>query len=112
MGGFVFWGYRMIQIREQIRELQSDDLPWSQGLASLCGQKVNSNFGVGTIVQLRDGTHGIKVRLLCQHEGCRKTRTFYLGPGPGGPDHYAYNIKGKYMADLRDQSWVCPAHRE
>jgi hypothetical protein len=97
--------------------IKANDICWTDD--ELLGEQVECSIptyfdavlGIGTLVQIKDGSYKIKVRLYCDHAGCHKFRTFYLGPGPAGPDHYVYNIYGKFLADLLEESWACPKHR-
>jgi hypothetical protein len=42
---------------------------------------------------------------------CKRKITVYLGRGAGGEDCYAYDKKGKFLADLRNQVWYCHTHQ-
>jgi len=89
-------------------DLQGRSKRW---IANRLGQKVQTYAaGIGTLVIIKNGWWAIRVRLLCNHAPCRRTHTVYLRRGCGGPDHYAYNFKGEYVADLRDQVFNCGQH--
>lgn len=92
-------------------DLQGRSKRW---IANQLGQKVETYAaGIGTLVIIGDGHWAIRVRLLCNHagcDGCKRTHTVYLRRGCGGPDHYAHNFKGEYVADLRDQVFNCGQH--
>jgi hypothetical protein len=91
--------------------LHSEDLQGrsKRWIANRLGQKVETYAaGIGTLVIIKDGGWAIRVRLVCI--GCSRTHVVYLRPGCGGPDHYAHNFKGEYVADLRDQVFNCGKH--
>jgi len=88
-------------------DLQGRSKRW---IANRLGQKVETYAaGVGTLVNIKDGW-AIRVRLLCCVPGCKRTHTVYLRHGCGGPDHYAHNFKGEYIADLRNEAFHCGKH--
>lgn len=89
-------------------DLQGRTKRW---IANRLGQKVATcAAGTGTLVIIGDGHWAIRVRLLCNHAPCRRTHVVYLRRGCGGPDHYAHNFKGEYVADLRDKVFNCGGH--
>ncbi len=68
--------------------------------------------GVGKLCILDDGGWAIRVYLACQgQDSCSETQVVYLRPGCAGPDHYAYNFSGKYLADLRNRGFDCGKHK-
>lgn len=71
------------------------------------GWKVESNVGNGTIAKMADGGYGIRLRLPCNR--CHKSRkTVYARPGCHvGAFCYIYDRYGKFLADLRNQEFVC-----
>jgi hypothetical protein len=96
--------------------ISSDELPWNdkKGLHALVGRKVSTYFGPGKIVVLKDGGVAMAVKMPCYYsltKGCKYKATVYLRRGCAGPDHYAYDSKGHWQADLRDQVIVCPKHK-
>ena len=68
-------------------------------------------YGVGTLVMIKDGYPAIRVRMYCGRDGCKHYMVGYLRRGPGGPDHYVVDYRGNYLADLRDQEFVCDQHK-
>jgi len=94
--------------------LHSEDLlsMTLQEIHDRIGQKVETYAaGIGTLVIIGDGGWAIRMRLRCIR-GCRRTHTVYLRRGCAGPDHYAHNFKGEYVADLRDQVFNCGQHSQ
>lgn len=94
---------------EEIIDVEILDEYWGQIPNDfLIGRKVRwHNGGVYPIVALNDGSIGIKFKCYCQY--CNKRYSIvYLGSGlHAGAFCYAYNKHGKYLANLRDQSYVC-----
>jgi predicted DNA-binding protein YlxM (UPF0122 family) len=92
---------------------QSDDLlnMSRDKIHTLIGKRIQSYFGIGVLVILKDKDWAIQLRLVCQEKGCHRWCIVYLRPGCAGPDHYACDINGKYRANLRDEVFFCKRHR-
>lgn len=74
------------------------------------GRGVDTYVGVvGDVFRCKDGGIRVRVRLPCAKCGRRKTH--YLS---GGPHHgalcYVYDTNGSFLADLRNQQFVCDSH--
>lgn len=91
---------------EDFDELDADEL-----IAAI-GKEVDTYAGVvGRIVKCKDGGIRVRVRLSCPHDKCRCWSIAYLRGGPhSGALCYVYDTNGNYLADLRNQNYVCNDH--
>ncbi len=59
-------------------------------------------------IRLPDGTKAIPFSVKCRVVGCRRRKRGYLTDSYGGG--YFCTRRGKLLADLRDQEFVCTEH--
>jgi len=71
------------------------------------GRKVRLSFGLGVLVKMAGDHHAVRVRIKCETPGCRDTKTVYARPAAPGGWCFVYNRRGKFMADMRDQCFIC-----
>lgn len=78
-----------------------------QEVAALIGKHVDWHGSVATIARLNDGRIALELALDCA--SCHSNaKTVYMTSGlHAGAWPYARDITGKYLANLRDQEYVC-----
>jgi hypothetical protein len=81
-------------------------------LVAAIDREVDTYIGVvGRVVKCKDGVIRVRVRLGCSHDSCRRWGIAYLRGGPhSGALCYAYDTNGNFLADLRNQNYVCSDH--
>lgn len=76
------------------------------------GRKVSLHFGsTGVLVRHKTRKYAVRARVVC-HRGCGRGRTVYAVSGlHSGAWCYIYNLKGKYLGNMRDDVYNCGRHR-
>jgi hypothetical protein len=102
------------------RHLQLKDGKWfcpttdepavSREIERYRGARVPHHRCIGTVVKMRDGGFGLRIRIKCAY--CSKRVTVYARPGcQRGFFCYIYDRNGKFLADLRNRMVVCEGCR-
>jgi|GEM_PF-4821777 hypothetical protein len=75
----------------------------------LLGQKADWHGSVTTIVRLQDGRIGLELFLLCARCHAHPTTVYMTSGLHAGAWPYARDVTGTYLANLRDEEYVCDA---
>lgn len=81
-------------------EFDGESLP-----VSCLGQSVETPLGPGVYTLDRNGKPRVRIELGCEKDGCLSYTEVYLGYNGA-----AFAFDGEFVADLRNEGFVCSEH--
>jgi len=113
------WARELRLARQALRELtrtwidthciREEDFCATRRPERFVGRTIRTVAGLGTVVQKPAGVF-VEVKLACSHAGCDQTFLAHLACGAPGLCYVTDPNSGAYLADLRNDMFVCREH--